>query len=359
MDLVRAEHPGHRVRLGHDLEQLQVELAGDALERPEMHERRERVEDADLDVAALEADRIGQRVAVDAGPGDRGVDQPDVDVGQAGLPGDRSLGLAERLALHGVDEPLELGLRDRRVGLLALLGVGGGEALDQLAGDPDDDLRRPEAGHLLGLLERDRAVVDDRRDVGDGARLHVGQALPLAPDATDRAVAVLVDLEHERLGELGPHVERRAGRQRGFLIALPDPAPERHLPARLALGGADLIADGGFHGRERVGQAGTSRTLALGHLRPAATAPIDGRSRRGDECTRGDAAAYEIVTHADEELWLLGIEAEGDDTRREYAAEFLGGRLERLDRVVGSGERDKADAGDRFGRSSDEVRRLG
>ena len=64
-------------------------------------------------------------------------------------------------------------LGDRLVGLLALLAVGRREALDQLAGDADDDLARPEAGHLLGLLERDRAVVDDGGDVGDGARLHV------------------------------------------------------------------------------------------------------------------------------------------------------------------------------------------
>ena len=179
-----------------------------------MDERRERVEDPDLDVAALEADRVGQRVAVDRGAGDRGVDEPDVDVGQAGLPGDRPLGLAERLALDAVDELLELGLGDRLVGLLALLAVGRREALDQLAGDADHDLGRPEPGHLLGFLERDRAVVDDGRDVGDGARLHVRQALALAADAADRAVAARVDLEDERLGELRPDVERRAGGER-------------------------------------------------------------------------------------------------------------------------------------------------
>ena len=57
------------------------------------------------------------------GAGDRRVDQPDVDVRQPGLPGDRPLGLAERLALDAVDEPLELGLRDRGVGLPAFLAV--------------------------------------------------------------------------------------------------------------------------------------------------------------------------------------------------------------------------------------------
>ena len=96
-------------------------------------------------------------------------------------------------------------------GFLRSWRVGRREALDQLAGDADDDLGRPEAGHLLGFLERDRAVVDDGGDVGDGARLHVGQALALAPDAADRAVPGGVDLEDERLGELRPDVERRAG----------------------------------------------------------------------------------------------------------------------------------------------------
>ena len=122
-DLVAAEDARDRVRLGDDLEQLQVELRGHALQRPEVDQRGERVEDPDLDVAALEADRVGERVAVDRGAGDGGVDEPDVDVGQPGLPGDRPLRLVERLALDGVDELLELGLGDRLVGLLALLAV--------------------------------------------------------------------------------------------------------------------------------------------------------------------------------------------------------------------------------------------
>ena len=75
-----------------------------------MDERGERVEDPDLDVATLEADRVRQRVAVDRRAGHRRVDEPDVDVRQPGLPGDRPLGLAERLALDDVDELLELAL---------------------------------------------------------------------------------------------------------------------------------------------------------------------------------------------------------------------------------------------------------
>ena len=85
-DLVVAEDAGDGVRLGDDLEQLEVELARDALQGAEVDQRRERVEDPDLDVAALEPDRVRQRVAVDRGAGDRGVDEPDVDVRQARSP---------------------------------------------------------------------------------------------------------------------------------------------------------------------------------------------------------------------------------------------------------------------------------
>ena len=165
-----------------------------------------------------------------------------------------------------VDELLELGLGDRRVGLLALLAVGRGEALDQLTGDADDDLGGPKAGHLLGFLERHGAVVDDGRDVGDGARLHVRQALPLAPDAADGAVAVRVDVEDERLGELGPDVEGRAGGQR---------ARWRRAARCGARRPSGPVLEPGPDRGERVGQAGATGAPALGHVGPAAAAPLD------------------------------------------------------------------------------------
>ena len=109
-DVVAAEHARDGIGLGDDLEQLEVELRRHALQGAQVDQRRERVEDPDLDVPALEADRVGQRVAVDRGAGDRGVDQPDVDMRQAGLPGDRPFRLLERLALDDVDQLLELAL---------------------------------------------------------------------------------------------------------------------------------------------------------------------------------------------------------------------------------------------------------
>ena len=85
-DLVVAQHARHGIRLGDDLEQLEVELGRYALERPEMDQWRERVEDPDLDVATLEADRVRQGVAVDRGRRHRRVDEADVDVRQARSP---------------------------------------------------------------------------------------------------------------------------------------------------------------------------------------------------------------------------------------------------------------------------------
>ena len=69
-DLVGAEDAGDGVRLGDDLQQLQVQLTRDRLKRAQVNEWSEGVEDPDLDVSALEPDRVGQGVAVDLGPGD-------------------------------------------------------------------------------------------------------------------------------------------------------------------------------------------------------------------------------------------------------------------------------------------------
>ena len=338
-DLVAAQDARDGVRLGHDLEQLEVQLRRDALERAEVDQRREGVEDPDLDVTALEADRVGQRVAVDGRARHRGVHEPDVDVRQAGLPGDRPLGLVERLALDGVDQALELGLGDRLVGLLALLAVGRGEALDQLAGDPDDDLGRPEAGHLLGFLEGDGAVVHDRGDVGDRARLHVRQALPLAADAPDRAVARWVDVEDQRLGELGADVEGRAGGQRLAGVALPDPTPEGH---QAPVSRRDRIAASASAKPSRR----VPRPCAIPGLPPPrpSSAGMAAVTRSPAETPALD----EVVGDRHEQLRLVGVEAERDDARAEGAADVAGRRLERIHRFERERGRDQPDAGRDF-----------
>ena len=56
--------------------------------------------------------------------------------------------------------------------------------------------------------------------------------LPLAADAAHGGRAVLVDIEHERLGELGAHVERRARGKPVRLGPLQEAAPEGHARRR-------------------------------------------------------------------------------------------------------------------------------
>ena len=108
LDLLVVHAPRDGVRLGDDGHELEVEHAGHGLQRAQVNQRRKRIEDADAHVAAVEADRVGDRVAVDRRAGDRRVDEADVDVGQAGLPGDRPLRLTQRLALDRLDERVEL-----------------------------------------------------------------------------------------------------------------------------------------------------------------------------------------------------------------------------------------------------------
>ena len=306
-----------------------------------MDERGERVEDPDLHVAALEPDRVRQGVAVDRGADDRRVDEPDVDVRQAGLPRDRPLRLAERLALDGVDQLLELGLGDRLVRPLALLAVVRREALDELAGDADDDLARPEAGHLLGLLERDRAVVDDRGDVGDRARLHVAAG----PGACGR--------------RRGPcRGRRRRSRRRApwrtrsrCRAPCRRPAPRRSSRWRIRRQKAIQFVALGPETARRPPRAPSvearrgATALALGHLRPAAAAAVDrGDAPRG----RGRPPRCPVATRSSltvtKSCGSSASRPERDDARRRSAADVLRGALERVDRLVRAGERDELHA---------------
>ena len=213
--------------------------------------------------------------------------------------------------------------------------MGGGEALDQLTGDPDDDLRRAEAGHLLGFLERDRTVVDDGRDVGHGPRLHVRQALALAPDATDRAVAVRVDVEDQRLGELGADVQRRARGEGLVAVALPDPTPERHqasVPRRVVIAAR--------------ASGSPSRLVPLPWAMPgrASASALDGGHRGGDEVPRGDARPDEVVGDGHEQLGLVRVQAERHDAGSERETDVARRGLEGIHRVERIRARDQTDA---------------
>ncbi len=130
---------------------------------------------------------------------------------------------------------------------------------------------RPEAGHLLGFLERHLAVVDDRGDVRDGARLHVRQALALAAGALDVAVPVAVDLEDERLGELRADVERGAAQPATALSGRV--AGSRRQKATLGGRASRVVARRIEHvgqrladGLQRARQPIATRAAGLGHL---------------------------------------------------------------------------------------------
>src|SRR5215210_4874791 len=98
-------------------------------------------------MASLEVDGVSDRVAIDRGASDSGVDESHIHVRQPGLPGDRPFGLGHRFALDRPDERLQLTVTDESIGLLALLADARGEAFHELPADADDHLARPKAGH--------------------------------------------------------------------------------------------------------------------------------------------------------------------------------------------------------------------
>jgi len=108
LDLLIVHAPRYGVRLGDNRDQLEIEHARHGLECPEMDQRRKRVEHADADMTAVEPDGVSDGVAVDRRAGHRGMDEPDVDIGQARLPRDGALGLAQCFFLDALDERVQL-----------------------------------------------------------------------------------------------------------------------------------------------------------------------------------------------------------------------------------------------------------
>ena len=205
---------------------------------------------------------------------------------------------------------------------------------------PIDHLGRPEAGHLLGLLERDRAVVDDGRDVGDRARLHVAEALALAADAADRAVAVSSISKTSALANSVPTSSAVQAASASLAVALPGSG------ARTSFSSPRAVAES--RGRPRASASPSpspSAALALGHLRPPAAPAVDRGDRRPDQLAGRDARAPTrsslTVTKT------CGSSASSPSAMTpdaEHAADVLGGALQRVDRLERAGERDQAHA---------------
>ena len=323
LDVLGVAAARQRVRLGDGGDHLEVELLGDGLQRADVVQRREGVEDGDVHNVALEVDRVAHRVAVDAHRGDGAVHQLDVDLGDAELVRHLAHRLLERAPLHGLQRGGEVRLGDPRLRLRAGHGHRGAEAAHLLAGDAHDRLAGDHLAHVLGLGEGAVAVVDHRLDVGDRAALHVGELLADARGADDDALVVLA-LDHQRLDELGADVEHRvmgvelgaAAQQRELALAHPAGprglaadrlADQRAAPARVArvldrtLGEVGAAAAAAAH--DLGGGADEVAGAQPGPLRGGADLDREGRAADHD----GDAVGTE----------LLGEEPVGDvDDRR-------------------------------------------
>ena len=164
------------------------------------------------------------------------------------------------------------------------------------------------------------------------------EALPLAADAADGAVAVVVDLEDERLGELGPDVERRAGGERLAVVALPDAGARRPLrpPARRRARPRDAIA------ASAVRRGPRDACPCPGPSRPAAALPsiaaTPSRTRSPAEMPRATRSSLTVTKSC-------GSSASRPSAMTpdaEHAAEVLRGALQRVDRLVRPGEARRA-----------------
>src|SRR3954447_16012298 len=62
-----------------------------------------------------------------------------------------------------------------------------------------------------------------------------------------------------------------------------------------------------LHPFERIAESVSARALALRHLGPAATPPVDQRARLSHEITRGDPLCDQVVADADEELRFVVV----------------------------------------------------
>ena len=285
LDLLAAEHAGDRVRLGDDLEQLQVELAGDGLRARQVDQRRERVEDPDPDVAALEPDRVRDRVAVD-----RGAESTAAWTSRTSTLGRPVSQVIDRSASRSASRwtaSMSFWSSASVIGWSGCLRSWLCVVVKPLTSSPAMPMttwlgRKPaissaswRATAQLSTTAAMSATVPD---------CMWRQALALAADAADRPVPVVVDLEDERLGELRADIERRAGGQRLVVVALPDAAPEGHQPDPFV--GPTRRGDRLERGRQPVAPG----ALALGHLGAAAALAVDEPRHSADELAGGDPA---------------------------------------------------------------------
>ncbi len=127
----------------------------------------------DDNVAALEADRVGDRVTVNFDRYQRAVDEANFDVFTTELPGHLLPGFRFCTLLDQTDNLFHFSDVERLVGLLARDADGGGCALNQLTSNTDNGGTDTDASLGFGLGQRFITVTHHTGDVGHGTGLHI------------------------------------------------------------------------------------------------------------------------------------------------------------------------------------------
>src|SRR6266567_2986363 len=195
-----------RIRLGNCGRKLEVELANHGVDGVDVGHGRERVEDGDLEVPACESHRVGDRIAVDPDVRDRGMDQAGFELAVAPFELEQMLRLAQRSPLDHLQHGRDLARPHAPLRVLAWIGDRRREALDELAGDADDDLAGHGLGHVLRGFQRSVAGLYDRLQVGDRTARHGGGRLRLPADAEHLSVQPVTPHD-QHLDEVGADVE--------------------------------------------------------------------------------------------------------------------------------------------------------
>ena len=234
----------------------------------------------------------------------------------------------------------ELGVGDRLLGLLALLGERRREALDELAGDADDDLARagsrpsprPPGARPRSCRRRPRCPRPCPTACGSGpGACGRRRGRSRGPSRRSRTRAPWRTPCRCR----APCRRRASGRRRGSRCG-----------ARNAISARHAVAAGGARHAEAARAATAARTAAIASPSPSRRVPlpwaISGRPpprpsmlRHGalDERAGRDATRHEVVADRDEQLRLVRVEPERRSRRSAACPDVLREALERVDRL--------------------------
>jgi hypothetical protein len=173
-----------------------------------MYKWRERRIELDDNIFALEADRVGDRVAVNLDTDKGAIHQPDINFLATQLPGKLLLGLGLGAFLDKHDNFFHFSDIERLCRIFAGNPDGGGCPFHKFAGDPDNCRPYADPRLAFSIIQCFIAVFDDSGDVCDGTGLHITEALvgPANPDNFNR-VAVIRNLAYQGLYEFSADIQ--------------------------------------------------------------------------------------------------------------------------------------------------------